>query len=91
MGKSDKQLIKSVELDLGGKVVKLTMKQAQALKDALDELFGTEVITVPGPSVYVQPYPVEKPDSPRHNPIVWCSTSDVTGGEVQLVHKHCNI
>ena len=73
MGKSDKQLITSVELDLGGKVVKLTMKQAQALKDALDELFGTEVITVPGPSVYVQPYPVEKPDSPRYNP------SDVTG------------
>ena len=58
---SKKQLIKSVELDLGGKTVKLTIAQAQALKEALDELFAKEVVIekeyVPVPSIPT-PYPV---------------------------------
>lgn len=37
-------IIKSVTLDLGKKQVTLTMKQAKALKEALDEMFGKEVI-----------------------------------------------
>ena len=36
--------IKKIELDLGGKTVNLTPEQAKNLKDALDELFGKEVI-----------------------------------------------
>jgi hypothetical protein len=37
-------LISKIELDLGGKKVTLTPKQAQNLKKALDELFGKQVV-----------------------------------------------
>ena len=40
-------VIKKIELDLGGKKVVLTLKQAQNLKDALDELFGAGVVYIP--------------------------------------------
>jgi len=36
--------IKKIELDLGGKTVTLTPEQAKNLKNALDDLFGKEVI-----------------------------------------------
>lgn len=36
--------IKKIELDLGGKTVTLTPEQAKNLKDALDDLFGKEII-----------------------------------------------
>lgn len=58
--------IKKIELDLGGKIISLTPKQAQNLKDALDELFGKEIVKIiekekeyiPYPQPYPQPYPV---------------------------------
>lgn len=54
--------IKKIELDLGGKVVSLTPKQAQNLKDALDDLFGKEIIKVIEKEyirdLYPIPYPV---------------------------------
>jgi hypothetical protein len=37
-------LIKELKLQLGKKEVALTMEQAKKLKEALDELFGKEVI-----------------------------------------------
>ena len=38
------KIIKSIKLNLKGKEVNLTIDQARALKSALDELFGKEVI-----------------------------------------------
>ena len=37
-------IIKKIVLDLGKKQVELTPEQARKLKDALDEMFGKEVI-----------------------------------------------
>lgn len=49
-------IIKKIELDLGGKIVRLTPEQAKKLKSALNELFGEkEKEYIP----YPQPYPVE--------------------------------
>jgi hypothetical protein len=39
-----KAVIKKIELDLGGKVVSLTLEQAENLKSALDKLFGEKVV-----------------------------------------------
>lgn len=46
-------IIKKIELDLGGKRVFLTPEQAKRLKSALDELFGTKT-----EKEYI-PYPIE--------------------------------
>ena len=37
-------VIKKIELDLGNEQVTLTMEQTKKLKDALDELFGKNVV-----------------------------------------------
>ena len=60
--------IKKIELDLGGKTISLTPQQAKNLKDALDDLFGKEIIKViekeyirdsyPLPYPLPQPYPI---------------------------------
>ena len=53
------KMIKKIELDLGGKKVELTPTQAKNLKEALDELFGKEVIreVVRDPMPYIPYYP----------------------------------
>ena len=51
-----KNIIKKIELDIDGKVVRLTPEQAKKLKSALDELFGKKVEKEYVP--YPQPYPV---------------------------------
>ena len=56
--------IKKIELDLGGKTVSLTPAQAKNLKEALDDLFGKEIIKVIKKEIqreyipYPEPYPV---------------------------------
>ena len=61
--------IKKIELDLGGKVVSLTPVQAKNLKDALDDLFGKEIIKVIEKEYirdsYPLPYPAPYPIYPR--------------------------
>ena len=80
--------IKKVELDLGGKVISLTPKQAKTLKEALDDLFGSKVIHeheyIPSPKPYpVEPYkPWQEPYKPfwewlDKRPTYWFS-SDIT-------------
>ena len=50
-------IIKELKLQLGKKEVVLTVEEAKKLKEALDELFGKEVVKeVPVP--YPYPYPV---------------------------------
>jgi hypothetical protein len=51
--------IKKIELDLGGKIVSLTPQQAKNLKDALDELFGQEIVKTIREYI---PYPQPMPD-----------------------------
>ena len=84
--------IKRIELDLGGKIISLTPKQAKNLKEALDDLFGSKVIHeheyIPSPL----PYPVEryKPwriwDWDRKYPTYWSSGDTIckydTGNEL---------
>lgn len=61
--------IKKIELDLGGKVVSLTPEQAKNLKEALDELFGKEVIREYFPIVKEKEYvPVPYPAPYRPTP-----------------------
>lgn len=81
-------IIKSVTLDLGKKQVSLTMKQAKALKEALDEMFGEKVIkTVVHEHEYQNvPYfpwrwnwPNLYKDSPSPPNTVWCSTTTLRG------------
>lgn len=84
--------IKKIELDLGGKKITLTPKQAQNLKDALNELFQKEIIRevvkyIPCESslpVPYEPYPV-RPLYPypwfwewQRQPNYWYSTTDGT-------------
>lgn len=56
--------IKKIELDLGGKVVSLTPEQAKNLKEALDELFGKEVIREYFPAKEYIPVPYPTPYRP---------------------------
>ena len=73
--------IKKIVLDLGGKEITLTPKQAQNLKNALDDLFGKKVIKEVIREYIPNPYPVviREPYYPwRYNPEprfgdVWCS------------------
>lgn len=56
--------IKKLVLDLGGKEVTLTLKEAKALKDALDELFVSERIVERHNRwvyPYVDPWPYRRP------------------------------
>lgn len=66
-------VIKSVELDLGGRIVKLTPKQARNLKEALDELFGKEIVRE---KEYVPYYPL-RPNYWEYDPyrFVWSGSS----------------
>jgi hypothetical protein len=45
-----KVAISRIEIDLGGKTIKLTLQQAQSLKNALNDTFGEKV------TQYVYPY-----------------------------------
>jgi len=73
--------IKKIELDLGGKIVSLTPQQAQNLKDALDDLFGKEIVKVIEKEFITipQPYPVYRdiePWRPRwYYDKVWCDSN----------------
>lgn len=74
--------IKKIELDLGGKTVILTPKQAQNLKDALDDLFGKKVIVereyIHDHTYIPQPYPV-LPHRPYYEPVpFWDYRRDLT-------------
>ena len=53
--------IKKIELDLGGKTVSLTPQQAKNLKDALDDLFGKEIIKVIEKEYIRDLYPIPYP------------------------------
>ena len=63
--------IKKIELDLGGKTISLTPEQAKNLKDALDDLFGKEIVRIIEHDSYPLPvpYPVPYPVYPRPVPI----------------------
>ena len=66
--------IKKIVLDLGGKEVTLTPKQAQNLKNALDELFGKEIVKVIEKEFIKMPdpYPVPVPyPAPYHRRPYW--------------------
>ena len=82
-------IIKSVKLDLGSKEDDLTMEQAQQLKDALDELFGAEIVkTEPQyvPMPYPQPYPVyPRPWYWEYPTVTWeTGTAVVTNGPARF-------
>ena len=51
-------MIKKIELNLGGKVVSLTPNQAKKLRDALNELFGETVKReyIPYPQPFIEPW-----------------------------------
>lgn len=83
-----KNPITKIELDLGGKKIILTPKQAQNLKDALNELFAEKVIRImdkeyipyPSPCKPLRPYYWEWP---RYQPNYWMTTTNgVDGKEV---------
>jgi hypothetical protein len=69
--------IKKIELDLGGKTVELTPQQAQNLKEALDDLFGKEIVVQREyvqpfqPLPYVYPYPIWEWRPPRTGDFYW--------------------
>lgn len=64
--------VKKVVLDLGGKEVTLTLKEAKALRDALDELFETKRI-IEHRDHWVYPY---HDPWPYHRPYVtWTGKS----------------
>jgi len=78
--------IKKIELDLGGKIISLTPEQAKNLKDALDELFGKEVIReiirdrdfVPVP--YIEPYRPYRLYRYDWQPEYWYTSKDTVDG-----------
>jgi len=74
--KTDKCVIKKIVLDLDGVEVALTTKQAKKLKEALDELFGKEIVK----EIQHYQYPVywQHNSKPYDNEnIVWCSNSGI--------------
>ena len=82
------KMIKKIELDLGGKKVELTPTQAKNLKEALDELFGKEVIreVVRDPMPYIPYYPQPYyhywewyPQGYRVGGMTWGSTGQAIG------------
>ncbi len=88
-------VVKKVVLDLGGKEISLTLKQAKNLQSALDELFGERVRiekTVEHIHDYLpQPYysPQPAPWHWRHRDTIWCSGDNKSkasfkGGTVML-------
>ena len=78
--------IKSIEIDLGGKAIKLTLKQARTLFEALDEIFTPEekIREIIKKEYIPSPYPVwpipwqDEPYWPRPRREIWLETT--TGG-----------
>lgn len=81
-------IIKKIELKLGGKTITLTPEEAKQLKVALNELFGREVVKeihhhdYPPYWYWQQPvwtsqtYGTAEP-MPKQSPTIWCSDSSV--------------
>lgn len=46
--------IKKIVLDLGGKEVELTVKQAKALHGLLDEMYGEKMLNFPSPPIVIR-------------------------------------
>ena len=79
------RMIKKIELDLGGKTITLTPEQAKNLKDALDSLFGKQIVKVieervvrdsyPWPVAPIRPYYPVWEYQPALHDLVTCGTS----------------
>ena len=57
-------IIKKIILDLGGKEVELTTGQAKKLKEALDEMFGKEIVVHHHDYWQWYPYKLCEPNKP---------------------------
>ncbi len=66
-------VIKKLVLELDGKRVELTTKQAKELFESLEELFGKKLIRVYEP--YRAPYIPVIPYKERPLPYIWCGTN----------------
>ena len=70
-------IIKKIILDLGGKEVELTTGQAKKLKEALDEMFGKEIVKEIHHYDYWQWYPYKlcEPNKPYWETYVYSPTT----------------
>ena len=86
MGKKDPMYepIKEVVLDLGDKDVRLSYRQAERLKDALDGLFGKEIVREVRYHSYPWYYPVYE-TTPRWDQYqITCGDATISGSTMTL-------
>ena len=76
----DDNVIQKLELNVDGKIIELTLRQAQILKKTLGDLFGDKVIREEIHHVYSHtPYPIWYWDSYREPQYRICGTTCIDG------------
>lgn len=87
MEKTEKEVkVSKITIDIGGKVIELTVAETKKLKDSLDELFR-------GNTIYIEKYPyLENPSFPLPSYPAYPTSPYPTGpGDYPLPNTWCGV